>query len=295
MISIIIIVKNDREIEKTLISLDKVRKPRKTEIIVIDASKKETLLDIKNKFPQVRWFYHKNNLNKKITIPEQRNMGLKNSKGDIIVFIDSGCIIGKNWLVDLTKPLLNKTENFVLGLVKPLGTKHHNLDRKNKYLDGCGTANTAFNKKILLYSGIFDETFDYGSDMEFSWRVIKAGYRIRYLPSAIMYHNWGNLKQDIKRAIRYGEARVNLYKKHKDKINYLLTYNQDLFSIYSVLFFLYILLFIPITIIFYWYPLFLLIPFIKNIKVNPLRKMIFDFFWGYGFLKRLFEVIILRK
>jgi glycosyltransferase involved in cell wall biosynthesis len=91
MISIIIIVKDDRGIEDTLNSLKKIKKPEKTEVIVVDASKKETLLDIRKKFPNVKWIYFQSKMDNKITISEQRNIGIKKARGDIITFIDANC------------------------------------------------------------------------------------------------------------------------------------------------------------------------------------------------------------
>lgn len=298
MISVIIPVKNDRHIVKTLRYLNKIPKPEKTEIIVVDASKKETLLDIKKKFPKVRWFYYENKKEKKVTIPEQMNLGLKKSKGDLIAIIGADCKPEKNWLIELYSSI-QEGENYVTGRVKDINGGFYDKNwedlSKVKYRNEAGSANTLFKKDILSKVGYFDETFDYGSDLEFTWKVINAGYKIRYNPKAIIFDDWGGLKQDIKRAINYGKAKINHYKKHKDKIKYLLDYNHDLYSIYTIMFFVYIISLIPISIFFPWYLLFVLIPFIKNIKYNPIRKMIFDFFWGYGFLKRLFEVIILLK
>src|SRR3989344_7095487 len=116
MISIIIPVKNDRKIEGTLKSIEKIKKPQKTEIIVVDASKKETLLDIRQKFPKVRWIYYDNKTGKKITIPEQRNLGIKKCKGDLIAFIDADCIPDKNWLVELYS-CIEEDEEYVTGKV----------------------------------------------------------------------------------------------------------------------------------------------------------------------------------
>lgn len=291
MISIIIIVKSDREIENTLNSLKKVKKPEKTEIIVIDASKEEILLDIKNKFPDVKWFYYENKTNKKITIPEQRNMGIKKSKGDIIVFVDAGCTVEKDWLKELIKPIRKKEELITSGIIKSLNKKNiHNIiwqKRRGEYLLECGAANLALNKKILKNKINFDETLEAGEDMDLTWNLINKGYKILYVPHAIMYHNWGNLKQEIKRAIKYGESRWNLYLKHKDRRWKFKNSGLDLFTLYSLGFFIYVISIIPFTYFWGYYPLFLLIPLIKNIRNNPLRKIIFDFFWGYGTIKQM--------
>lgn len=300
MISILIIVKNDREIESTLESLKKVKKPEKTEIIVVDASNKETLLDIKKNFPKVRWIYYKNKADKKITIPEQRNLAIKVSKGRIIVFIDAGCVADKDWLIKLIRPIKEDDENFVAGLVRSKGKKSFHdrnwIQRKNiNYLHECGAANTAFKREILEKVGIFDRKFNYGSDVDFSWRVVRAGYNIRYVNNAIIYISWGSFKQDIKRSYRYGEARANLYKKHKYNRNYLLNYKKDLFTLYCALFFIYLSSILPISIFIPEYSLFILIPFIRDIRNNPFKKMAFNFFYGYGFIKRLIEVIFKIK
>jgi len=291
MISIIIIVKNDRGIENTLISLKKVKKPEKTEIIIVDASE-GNLDDIKKKFPSVRWIYFHNETNKKITIPEQRNLGIKKAKGDIIVFIDANCIPKNNWLIELTKPIIYRGENIVAGVVKSKDKSIYDRSfgntKKSKYIEECPTINLALRKKVFEKNGNFDTNFNYGSDVDFSWRARDLGYNIRHAPKAVISHDWGNLKQEIKRAFMYGEARVRLYKKHPSQIWRLFNYNEDLFTLYSLLFFSYIVSLIPISFFWYYYPLLLLIPLIKNIRSKPFKKLVFDFFWGPGVLKELF-------
>lgn len=290
MISIIIIVKNDRGIENTLNSLKKVKKLEKTEIIVVDASKKETLLDIKKKFSSVRWIYFHNKTNKKITIPEQRNLGIKKAKGDIIVFIDANCMPERDWLTNLTFLLTKNRESLTAGNTLSENDKDiHDLKIKEDYLEESPTINLALKKEIISKVGYFDEMFNYGSDMDFTWRARDLGYKIKNVRNAKITHNWGNLKTEIKRAERYGEARFNLHLKHKDRRWKFKNSGIDLFTLYSILFFFYLLSVIPISIFYPAYLLLILIPFFKNIKESPFRKMIFDFFWGYGFIKKLLK------
>ena len=62
--------------------------------------------------------------------------------------------------------------------------------------------------------------------MDFTWRITQEAYKIRRNKNAVIYHDWGNLKQEIKRAFRYGEARVRLYKKHPGRWRNLFDYDM---------------------------------------------------------------------
>ena len=114
MISIITIVYKDRRISNLLKRLIELPKPEDTEIIVVDSSK-GTLDDIKKIFPKVKWICFNNITNKKFTYSDQRNMGVRKAKGEIIVFIDSDCVPQKNWLTELTKPIKEGKERKILN------------------------------------------------------------------------------------------------------------------------------------------------------------------------------------
>jgi GT2 family glycosyltransferase len=58
--------------------------------------------------------------------------------------------------------------------------------------------------------GGFDESFDYGSDIDFSWRLRDAGVRLRSVPEARVEHDWGSHSRQLRRAFRYGQARRQL-------------------------------------------------------------------------------------
>lgn len=286
MISIIIIVKNDRRIENTLKKLFKIPKPEKTEILVIDVSE-GNLDDIKNMFPSVRWIYYHNKKSKELTIPEQRNLGLKKAQGDIIAFIDADCVPDNNWLIELAKSINNEEKIIVAGSIKSIGGKtigDVGKERRNskKYLDEAPTMNMAFKKEIIKKVGFFDESFNYGSDVDFTWRATDLGYKIRHNKNAIIYHDWGNLRQEIIRSFRRGEARARLYKKHPRRWKNLFGY--DIVTLFYPLY----IIFLPLTFFWPYYPLFILIPIIKNIKRQPLKVVFINSIFGFGILKELF-------
>ena len=62
---------------------------------------------------------------------------------------------------------------------------------QSSYLTECSTINLAFTREAFNAIGGFDETFAYGSDVDYSWRLTDASYRIRSVPDAIVRHDWG--------------------------------------------------------------------------------------------------------
>ena len=121
MISIVIIVKNDKRIFTLLEKLEKISTKQKFETIVIDAS--DILLLNKYKlFKKVRLYKYPPK--RKKTYAEQRNEGIRKAKGDIVVFIDADCLPSNSWLDELIDPILNEKESIVSGAVRPL---HNNF------------------------------------------------------------------------------------------------------------------------------------------------------------------------
>lgn len=284
-ISIIVINKDDRGISDTLTALLKITSPLPFEIIVVDASDYR-LDDIKKLFPSISWHDFIRSDVRKRSIPKQRNFGIKHSTGDIVVFIDSNCIPSQNWLNDLTSPIINEGEMIVAGGVrsKTTNTVHDNESEGRtgkKYLTECPTINLAFTRDVFKTLGAFDENFDYGSDVDFSWRANFAGFKIRYAPTAQITHDWGTQADELKRAYRYGRGRARLYIKHPNNWDNLFK-NEITVIIYP----LYILG-LPLTILFWPYPLLILVPLFKNINDWPLKKVSYQLVYAVGVLRGL--------
>ena len=287
-ISIIIINKDDRGIADTLTELLKIKNPKPAEIIVVDASNGR-LDDIKQEFSTISWYNFQSTNNKKRTIPEQRNYGIDKAQGNVIVFIDANCIPSTNWLLNLTSPIVNEGEKIVAGSFASTGTRTIHDDESNrrndeKYLPECPTMNVAFKKDVYSVLGGFDKNFDYGSDVDFTWRASFAGFKIRYAPTAQITHDWGNQTDDLKRAYRYGRGRAKLYLKHPNNWRNLFP-NEVAVIAYP----LYILG-LPFTFFFWPYPLLILIPILKNINNLPFKKVGYQLVYAIGIFRGLISV-----
>lgn len=285
LISIVIINKNDRAITQTLEACRKLEGKNRYEVIVVDSSE-GTLDDIAKVFPSVQWIAFVPNRDKPISIPEQRNVGVRAANGDIIVFIDANCVPQPNWLTELLQPILEEQESIIVaGNTISLNkeTTHdyiYKANQSNLYLSECPTINLAFTRELYDEIGGFDERFDYGSDIDFSWRVIDAGFKIRYQASAVISHDWGSQRQEFRRSFLYGKARTRLYFKHK-KVKKLLT-NDITLLIYPLF-----ILGLPLSIIWLWYPLLLLVPLIKNYNKKPLATVTDHLIYALGVLEEI--------
>jgi GT2 family glycosyltransferase len=123
--------------------------------------------------------------------------------------------------------------------------------------------------------GGFDESFAYGSDVDFSWRLTDAGYRIRCVPEAIIRHDYGTPRRQCRRSYEYGKARTHLYSKHRSRRQHIL-HNDPLVVVYPLF-----LLGLPLTPIFPPYPLLLLIPARRNRSRGAVRVLTAYYLW-YG-------------
>lgn len=290
-ISIIIIVKNDLGIANTLASLAIQEKPVPTEILVIDASNPNVLKDIKEVYPEIIWYQFTPKISTKSSIPEQRNYGVEKAMGDVIVFIDANCVPVNGWLKKLTASILSGEEDIASGSVVSINLSNRVVSTGSKthnYLTCSGTGNLAFRKSVWQKVNGFDENFSFGSDVDFTWRCIDSGYRIRLIEDARVSHNWGTLNEDVRRSLKYGNARADLFIKHPHRIREQIIGESIVIPVYTIwmlsLFFSFVYPLYLLS-IFFFVPLFM----IRNPEDNPIRKMLTTFTYTLGFYQKLFK------
>ena len=285
VISLVVISRDEPQLALTLEELEsEARSVRATcELVVVDAS--ENRLDhIRRAHPDVRWIDFRPPPEVRVSIPYQRNAGVRAARGEIVVFTDAACRPRPGWLRALVAPLAAQAEQVAAGAVTSPGgrqalhdTRQTELARRT-YLDECPTINMAFRKTCWERVGGFDESFEYGSDIDFSWRLVEAGHRIRAVPDAVVEHDWGPLGTRLRRSFRYGRARARLYRKHRHRLPTL--WRSDPVVLAYPLF----LLGLPLTARFPLYPALLLIPAWRNRADGPLRVLADHLLFGAGVL-----------
>jgi hypothetical protein len=193
------------------------------EIIVVDNASTdgsyELLRQSFGKIVNVRIMRNERNLG----FAEGSNVGYRNSRGDIIAFLNVDTVVERTWLTELVHALIldqrvgavlsrqmslrNKTQLESLGAyMDPLGfvyprawwvgeqsSPHREEEDEPFYPDG---ASMALRRSVLEEVAIDGQPFDgayffYFEDNDLGWRLRLRGYRILCVPTSIVYHYRG--------------------------------------------------------------------------------------------------------
>lgn len=284
-VSIVIISKNERGLAETLAALEPQARERGAETVVVDASA-SALDDIAAAHPDVRWIPFVAPSGKRITIPEQRNTGVRAASGDVIVFIDCGCVPDDGWLASIVDPIEHAGEDVVAGRVtsRVRASVYDAGATTTAYLDECPTNNLAFTRRAFELVGGFDESFDYASDVDISWRWRDAGLRIRSAPEALVRSDWGNARRQVRRSFLWGAGRARLYLKHRGRLPQLPKRDPIAVVYPAFLLGLPVMALSVLTPVALLYPAVLLVPLWRNRKARPLSVVGDHLVYGVGFI-----------
>lgn len=143
-----------------------------------------------------------------------RNLGIKESSGDVIAFIDDDCLAREDWLEKGLKELEKNNWAGVEGQVED------DSDRIDEWMEsdiwGFVTANIFYRKDVLEEVGLFDERFRppiLREDTDLAWSVLELGEEIGSSEDVVVDHIGGESTKDRKMNI----SDVLLEKKHPEK------------------------------------------------------------------------------
>ena len=193
------------------------------ELIIVDASAnqnfKSELLKTFNKL-NIKYLHTNPGLTK------QRNLGIRASSGDVVVFFDDDVVLNSKYLFYIEKVFVDDLENKIGGAggkiinvnknslrfkldqlyskiffltsegdgklkVSGLPTHPFTLNCDNPIeVEVLSGAQMAYRREVFK-NEIFDETlstYSYLEDADFSYRVFKRGYKLIYQPKALIQH-----------------------------------------------------------------------------------------------------------
>jgi GT2 family glycosyltransferase len=162
-----------------------------------------------------------------------RNEGMKLARGEIFVFTDTDCIPHRHWLESLLRPFEDETAGaaggpeipdtdasflprcFQFVMTSPLTTGGLRGAKKRIARYYPRTFNMAISRKAYEKVGGFREWY-HGEDVEMSFRIRQAGFKLLYCEDAKVYHRRSAIfSQFFFQLLRMGEARWLLFRTHR--------------------------------------------------------------------------------
>lgn len=220
-VSIIVPIKNRGSLLPNLIkNLSNLNYPN-YEIIIVDDCSTDNTKNLLRKYPIKSIL-----LKKSVGSAEARNIGISEAKNGIIALTDSDCFVSRNWLKDLV-PFLKKYD-IVGGRVEFCDRAERKLNpsikietvlKKKSSVNFLNSSNMLFKKELVTHTGGF---LNYRiEDLEFSWRALKKGFRLIYVPKGLVIHHGKRTTfQNIKRYFQYGKSYSKIAAVHNMDISF---------------------------------------------------------------------------
>ncbi|HET6717751.1 MAG TPA: glycosyltransferase family 2 protein [Nitrososphaeraceae archaeon] len=217
LVSIIIVnYKNYTDLRECLLSLRRSMYTRK-EIIVVDNESDDGLLkEIENEFRDVQFYAIKENLN----FSEGNNLGIANSKGEIVILLNCDTAVTEGWLEPLVREAIKEPAAFyqprilfskrkdtinsignavhVLGFAYPKemgkNISQISISEEKKEVFYCSGSCVLCSRQILSKLGGLDSNYwTYYDDVNLGWKGRLYGYPSYVVPDSTIYHKWGGV------------------------------------------------------------------------------------------------------
>jgi GT2 family glycosyltransferase len=225
LVSIIVLNYNGKQHLKTCLdSLLRTRYPIFEIILVDNGSTDDSVEFVAENYPMVKII----RLKKNIYTAGGYMAGVLAARGKYVAILNNDIEVDEKWLI----PLVEALER--MPWVAAADAKYRNFYRRdlfddaaaagrwidyfgNNYTRGVGEPDlgqydrpayivgvlTIFRRDVLLKLGGFDISYIFGyEDIDVGWRIYLAGYKVVYVPQAVIYHKSGASTRDSREARR---------------------------------------------------------------------------------------------
>jgi mycofactocin glycosyltransferase len=150
-----------------------------------------------------------------------RNLGVSMASSPIVAFLDCDCLPQPGWVAKLTSPLREGRAVLACGAtltfdMSPLVAQYADLMgflrepvRHRGAIANAVQANFSLLRSVYNEMGGFEEALRRSQDLDFTWRLIRAGYlhKIVYVPEAALLHKHRDtLRAFLKQGYQNGQG-----------------------------------------------------------------------------------------
>ena len=159
------------------------------------------------------------------------NLGIRAAAHQVICLVDQDVVLKPGWLASILAPFDDPAVGavqgrFVVDPDAPAVARGAAMDVEQRYAAmGAGptshvcTGNSAYRARALGEAGLFDESFGYGYDNDMSYRLMRAGYALRFCPGAKSVHRWREtLRGYLVQQYGQGYGRLDIVWKHPGRV-----------------------------------------------------------------------------
>lgn len=225
-VSVVVPVYNGRAtIGDCLASLLEVDFPREAfEVLVVDNGSRDGTADLVARHGAAVRLLHES----KRGPAAARNRGLREARGEVVAFTDADCVVERGWLRAITAPLADPTVGIAGGRIlarRPCNDVERFGERIHDHHSAINvwkppyaiTMSWASRLAVLREVGLFDEDLRRVEDVDLSYRIVQAGYRVVYVPEAVVYHRnertlWGLFAEGY----AHGYHAIKVLRKHEE-------------------------------------------------------------------------------
>jgi mycofactocin system glycosyltransferase len=155
-----------------------------------------------------------------------RNDGVRGVDTELVAFLDSDTVPPSGWIETLAGHFEDPKVAAVAPRIRASNKRRSPLDmgaHPAEVKPGGHVSYVPSAALIVRSAALPDEPFDpvlrYGEDVDLIWRLIDAGWRVRYDPSVIVEHEE---RDTIKRRFKYGTSAAPLKQRHPGKLKHVI-------------------------------------------------------------------------
>lgn len=250
-LSIIIVNFNDKPyLEECLSSIEENTQNLDFEILIVDNNSSDGSQEfIKQNYPNIKLITNEEN----VGFAKALNRGLRESKGEFFLFLNTDTVVYPNALSPLLKelktnpgigaigPALLRGENayqvsfgksvsfasqiFQKYFLNPFYKLRLKSSQKRKEVGWLSAACFMTRREILEDVDLFDENFFlYFEDIDLCYRIRKKGWNLLFLPQARVFHKGGTSTRldKVSSRFEYRRSQLYFYQKHNSKVSLFL-------------------------------------------------------------------------